>query len=104
MFDIGTDASPDEIAETVIETDSDYVAISTYNGIALTFAKRVLAEMEKAGITVPVFMGGVLNETMDGEKLPIDVTDKLKELGILCSGAAERIVDMILEGCGKENR
>ena len=104
VFDIGTDASPDEIAETVIETDSDYVAISTYNGIALTFAKRVLAEMEKAGITVPVFMGGVLNETMDGEKLPIDVTDKLKELGILCSGAAERIVDMILEGCGKENR
>lgn len=104
VFDIGTDASPEEITETVIETDSDYVAISTYNGIALTFAKRVLSEMEKADISVPVFMGGVLNETMDGEKLPVDVTDRLKEIGILCSGAAEKIVDMILDGCGKECR
>ncbi len=104
VFDIGTDASPEEITETVIETDSDYVAVSTYNGIALTFAKRVLSEMKKADISVPVFMGGVLNETIDGGKLPVDVTDKLEEIGILCSGAAEKIVDMILEGRGKECR
>ncbi|MFP3153956.1 cobalamin-dependent protein [Lachnospiraceae bacterium ZAX-1] len=97
IYDIGTDASPAEIAETVIETDSKFVAISTYNGIALTFAKSTLEELEKYKLNVSIFMGGVLNENLDSGSLPIDVTDKLKELGIICTGKAQQIVDMMLE-------
>lgn len=98
VYDIGTDASPVEIAETVIETGSQFVAVSTYNGIALTFAKRTLAALKEYQLSVPVFMGGVLNETLDPESgIPVDVTKQLGELGILMSGAAEKIVDMILE-------
>jgi len=97
VYDIGTDASPMEIAETVIETDSKFVAISTYNGIALTFGKRTLEEFAKFNLKVPVFMGGILNENMDDGSLPIDVTDKLQEIGIICSKKADEIIDMMKE-------
>lgn len=97
IYDIGTDASPTEIAETVIETDSKFVAVSTYNGIALTFGKRTLEALEKYSLEVPVFMGGILNENLENGSLPVDVTDQLKELGILCSGQADEIVVMIKE-------
>ena len=97
IYDIGTDASPTEIAETVIETDSQYAVISTYNGIALTFGKRVLEELKKYHLDVPVFMGGILNENMDNGSLPVDVTDQLKALGIHCTKQAEEIVGIMDE-------
>jgi methylmalonyl-CoA mutase cobalamin-binding subunit len=101
IYDIGTDASPMEIVEMVIETDSNFVAISTYNGIALTFGKRTLEALGKYNLKVPVFMGGLLNENLEEESLPVDVTDKLKELGVLCSGQADEMVSMISKLVGK---
>ncbi|MFV0529630.1 MAG: cobalamin B12-binding domain-containing protein [Lachnospiraceae bacterium] len=95
IFDIGTDASASEIAETLIETDSRFVAISTYNGIALSFGKKVLEEVKKYELDVEIFMGGLLNETLDGNNLPEDVTEKLRALGIHCSEEAEKMVELI---------
>ncbi|MBP1736301.1 MAG: methylmalonyl-CoA mutase [Oscillospiraceae bacterium] len=97
VYDIGTDASPTEIAETVIETDSRFVAVSTYNGIALTFGRRMLEAFEQHNLKVSAFMGGLLNENAEDGSLPEDVTEDIKRLGILCSGTAENMVSMIKE-------
>lgn len=54
----------------MIETGSKAVCISTYNGIAYSFAK----EMTKRFKDLPI--------VMDGSELPVDVSDKLAEMGI----------------------
>ena len=101
IFDIGTDASPTEIVETAIETASQFIAISTYNGIALTFAQRTLEELKKYNLDIPVFMGGILNENLEDGNLPVDVTERLMELGIHCTKKAEDIV-AVMDGLNQK--
>lgn len=93
VIDIGTDASPEEIVETAIETDSCYITVSTFNGIAKTFAEKLLQTLEKYNLKIPIFMGGLLNENTENGNLPVDVTDELKSMGIICTKKAEEIVE-----------
>jgi len=95
VYDLGTDVSPEEIAETAVETDAAYICVSTYNGIALTFARRLLEVLSKNQVSCPVFMGGMLNETQENGSLPVDVTGKLKDLGVICTKTADEIVDVM---------
>ena len=41
-------------------------------------------------------MGGRLNEPIDGSDLPVDVTEKLRELGIDADNDADRTVASVL--------
>ena len=43
---------------------------------------NLLAELKKREISPQVIMGGRLNQELEGEGMPIDVTDQLIELGI----------------------
>ena len=43
-----------------------------------------------------VIMGGRLNEALPGSELPVDVTDKLRELGINADNDADKIVENVL--------
>lgn len=95
VFDLGANVAPQEIVDTVIETESKFVLISTFNGIALTYAKELLSCLEDNKLDVHVVMGGLLNENMDGESLPVEVHGQLAELGVLCSASADEIVDTI---------
>jgi len=95
VYDLGTDVSPEEIAETAVETDAAYICVSTYNGIALTFARRLLEVLSKNQVSCPVFMGGMLNENQENGSLPVDVTGKLKDLGVICTKTADEIVDVM---------
>ena len=38
--------------------------------------------MKEAGVSSSVFMGGVLNEDIEGSDVPVDVRNHLHELGI----------------------
>jgi methylmalonyl-CoA mutase cobalamin-binding domain/chain len=95
IFDLGANVEPQEIVDTAIETESKFILISTFNGIALTYGKTLLDCLKKAGLHEVVIMGGLLNENMDGESLPVDVTDKLEGIGVYCSKNADELVDMI---------
>lgn len=96
VFDLGTTVSVAEIADTLIETGSNVVAISTFNGIAYSFGKDLLESFKKANLKgVHVLMGGRLNETVDGSDLPVDVSDILREMGINTDNNVETIVDII---------
>lgn len=83
VFDLGTSVAISEIADTLIETGSKVLCMSTYNGMAYSFGKELLDELDRRGLKeTRVLMGGRLNEAMDGSDVPIDVTDKLAKMGI----------------------
>ena len=96
VFDLGTYVTAEEIIENLLETESKVVMISTYNGIALSFAKELTSLLQENGMDdVVVMMGGLINENIDGSQLAVDVTDEVKSLGIICDNRMEEIVPII---------
>ena len=95
VFDLGTYVTPEEIMETVIETESRVVMISTYNGIALSYAKEVVDGFAKNNLDAKLILGGLLNENKEGSSLAVDVTEEIRRLGVNCDNAAETIVDAV---------
>ncbi len=87
VFNIGSEKNPDQIVDALIECGGEALAISTHNGMAYEFARLLREELIKRGVDVPVFMGGRLNQNVQGEALPKDVTDQLEAYGITpCDG------------------
>jgi methylmalonyl-CoA mutase cobalamin-binding subunit len=95
VFDLGTGVEPQEVAEAVIETASHFVAISTFNGIALTFGRNLMETLRQHDLKTPVFMGGKLNENQEGGMLAVDVVDDLRKLGVICCSTADDLIDVI---------
>lgn len=97
VFDLGTSVSISEIADTLVETGSNIVCMSTYNGMAYSFARDLKKSLEEAELkNTHVLMGGRLNEAMDGSDVPIDVTDKLQAMGVNADNNIDTIVDTIV--------
>lgn len=98
VIDFGINRDPEDIVKAVIETDADAVVISTHNGIARNFGQLLMRELDAAGVReVPVFMGGVLNEDVDGSDVPRDVSADLNATGIQTPGTIDRLVDALIE-------
>lgn len=96
VFDLGTTVSIAEIADTLIETGSKVVCMSTYNGIAYNFAKDLMKSLKDANLNdVHVIMGGRLNEPIDGSDVPIDCTEKIAEMGVNVDNNVDTIVNTI---------
>lgn len=98
VFDLGTYITPQEIIDNLFETESNVVIISTYNGIALSFAKELSSLLNKNGLeNVQLILGGLLNENQDGSSLAVDVSDAVRELGINVDNKMENIVSAVRE-------
>ncbi len=98
VFNLGTSVPIEEIADTIIETGSKIVLISTYNGMAYSFGRDLRKALDEAGLEdVYIMMGGRLNEPLDGSDVPIDVTDRLEAMGINADNDIDKTVDTILE-------
>lgn len=98
VIDFGINRDPEDIVKAVIETDADAVVITTHNGVARSFGQRLMEELRSTGSAgVPVFMGGVLNEDVDGSEIPIDVSADLNSNGIGTPGTIDRLVDALIE-------
>ena len=82
--DAGVAVDPDALVARALASGADAIAISTYNGVALTYATAVKAEMEKRGVSMPVLIGGRLNEVPKDSNsgLPVDATKKIAALGL----------------------
>ena len=96
VFDLGTNVAVEELGDTVIETESKAVLISTYNGIAYSFGSEMVKKFKELDIELPMIMGGRLNEPMDGSDLPVDVADKLKSIGINVDNDIDTMVDYLV--------
>lgn len=101
VIDFGINRDPEDIVKAVIETDADAVVITTHNGVARSFGQLLIGELRNAGVgEVPVFMGGVLNEDVEGSDIPIDVRGDLNATGIETPGTIDRLVDALIERRG----
>ena len=57
------------------------VLISTHNGMALDYARRLKEEMARRRTDIPVVLGGILNQKIESQSLPVDVSGDLKKMG-----------------------
>lgn len=93
VIDCGINRDPEDIVKVALETAADAVVITTHNGVARSFGTKLVDEMRSASINAPVYMGGVLNEDIDGSEVPVDVRGDLKQLGI----ETPESIDLMLE-------
>jgi methylmalonyl-CoA mutase cobalamin-binding domain/chain len=97
VIDFGINRDPEDIVKAVTETDADAVVVTTHNGVARSFGQRLMSELGIAQAReIPVFMGGVLNEDVDGSEIPIDVRADLNATGIETPGTIDRLVDALI--------
>ncbi|MFR5880493.1 MAG: cobalamin B12-binding domain-containing protein [Cloacibacillus evryensis] len=97
VFDLGNYVTPEDVVETLIETEARAVALSTYNGIALSYARELTEKMNEAGTEAVLILGGLLNENTEGGSLAVDVTEELKSLGVNCDNDMDKIVSTVKE-------
>jgi len=98
VIDFGINRDPEDIVKAVLETDADAVVITTHNGVARSFGQRLMEELRGAATgAVPVFMGGVLNEDVDGSEIPIDVSADLNATGIETPGTIDRLIEALIQ-------
>ena len=86
----GTSVDPDEFADLALEAGATAILVSTHNGMALTYAEQLLREMSLRRLAIPIAMGGTLNQDIEGGSTPVDVSDRLTELGVrVCTNVTD---------------
>jgi methylmalonyl-CoA mutase cobalamin-binding subunit len=94
VIDAGVSTDPDVLARVARENQADFVAVSTYNGVALDYLQRLRRQMAEHDLRIPIFIGGKLNQILEdsASSMPVDVGRELNEAGAI---ACRRIEDMI---------
>ena len=83
--DGGTSVDADDLVAAALAAGADVIAISTYNGIALRYAREVMQALARAGVDLPVYIGGRLNQVPEDSNsgLPVDVAADIAALGVV---------------------
>ncbi|MGD0084839.1 MAG: cobalamin-dependent protein [Acidimicrobiales bacterium] len=98
VIDVGINRDPEDIVGAAVESAADVIVITTHNGVARSFAQVLKKELQVAQLGhLPVFMGGVLNEDVEGSEIPIDVRGDLRSLGIAPLSAVEELIAELRE-------
>ena len=97
VLDGGVSTDANVLVEQALLQGADVIAISTYNGIALSFAKALEAEMKKLDTPLPVIFGGRLNQIPDtsNTSLPVDVTQDIRSTGALVCPTLEDAIPLL---------
>jgi methylmalonyl-CoA mutase cobalamin-binding subunit len=94
VIDFGINRDPEDIVKVALETAAEAVVITTHNGVARSFAGKLRQELERSGIgETIVYMGGVLNEDIDGSDVPVDVREDLAGIGVRTPTGIEGLID-----------
>lgn len=83
VIDAGVSVDAEALVAAALDAGADAVAVSTYNGVGLRYARAVLAELGRRGAVLPVLIGGKLNEIPadSNSGLPVDVTEEIRAAG-----------------------
>ena len=80
---LGAEQNPDDLVAALALHPADALLLSTHNGMALEYARQLKDLLGAKDQDIPVVIGGVLNQKVDGRELPVPVVDELKQLGML---------------------
>jgi methylmalonyl-CoA mutase cobalamin-binding domain/chain len=97
VIDGGVSSDPETLVRRAVDGGADVIAISTYNGVALRYARDVIACLAGAGLTIPVCIGGRLNQIPEHSNsgLPVDVTREIRALGVGPCPSLEGLASML---------
>ncbi len=96
--DGGVSADSADLVRLAEQQEVDAIALSTYNGVALTYYCQLRDELKEAGMDIPVMIGGQLNEIPDDSEtsLPVNVESRLSEEGAqVCLGVLDAILVLL---------
>jgi len=79
---LGAEQDPQDLLTALRAQSVDALLLSTHNGMALEYATQLKRLLDADSITMPVIMGGVLNQKVDDQALPVAVEAELKALGM----------------------
>jgi len=79
---LGAEQDPADLVTALRQQPADALLLSTHNGMALEYANQLKQLLDAESLSLPVIMGGVLNQKVDGQALPVAVVDELKALGM----------------------
>jgi methylmalonyl-CoA mutase cobalamin-binding subunit len=99
IVDGGTSTDPNDLAEQAGSAHADFIALSSYNGVALQFMSDLNAEMKSRNLDLPVFIGGKLNRVPDGSNtsLPVDTERELSSAGAIVCSSVEAMLDRLAD-------
>jgi methylmalonyl-CoA mutase cobalamin-binding domain/chain len=106
IVDGGTSTDPNDLAAQAQSSRADFIALSSYNGVALQFVAALKQDMQQRGMDLPVFVGGKLNRVPDGSNssLPVDVTREIAEAGAVVCPTVQTMVAMLADRCARSAR
>jgi methylmalonyl-CoA mutase cobalamin-binding subunit len=107
LTDGGVSIDPDDLARAAKDAAADVIAISTYNGVALSFMDDLKAELARLDLDLPVLIGGRLNQIPPGSNtsLPVEVTDELGALGaVVCREVEDALPVLVALADARGNR
>jgi methylmalonyl-CoA mutase cobalamin-binding subunit len=99
VIDGGTSTDPNDLAQQAQVSAADFIALSSYNGVALQFVSELKRELVERSMDVPVFIGGKLNRVPDGTNtsLPVDISREIAAAGAIVCTAIDRMVTELLD-------
>lgn len=97
MFPImaGPEKNPAEIIKIASNETADAIVVGTYNGMALEIGQALRSEIDRVGLKAPFFIGGKLNQAVEGKALPVDVSAELAALGLIPCQSIQELLDKL---------
>lgn len=93
----GSELNALKIVQAARDASADAIVVSTYNGTALEVGKSLRREADRLGVRIPIYMGGRLNQGVEGKALPIDATADLAALGLIPCRSIPELLEKIRE-------
>ena len=87
----GVDLEAEAVLDLASRESTPYVSMSTHNGLCLEWGERLFFEAKRRNQRVRLFMGGILNTVLEDNPEPVDVSDRLRDLGIT---PCKKVVDL----------
>lgn len=97
VVDGGVSADPGSLVQAALAGRAELIAVSTYNGVALRYARDVLRALRDAGADLPVCMGGKLNQVPEESNsgLPVDVRADIADLGVAACASLDDLLPVL---------
>ena len=97
LVDGGLSTDPNDLAERAQTGGADFIALSSYNGVALQFVTELVKEIKGRDLDIPIFIGGKLNRIPDGSNtsLPVDVTPEIAATGAVVCTSVEAMLEKL---------
>lgn len=101
VVDAGTAVDAEVFVEVALAVGASAIAVSTYNGVGLSYTNAMFAALKANGVELPVLVGGKLNEIPadSNSSLPVDVSDEIRAMGAFPCVGLDDMLEVLMACC-----